>query len=258
MLLINNDGRVFKKLGESTRGYPNYFPRKLSDLPVRIPIGDLRGIYRTLIPQINAAYYKIVVSNKDNDVFQITKPNDLKMHNINGYFRDVYGCILAKSVSQNRIWEDKWTLDLQNGADIIWENIWVSVHNNINNYKVQSSIWEMIHRNYISGYILRQINRSNGLCKLCNNIEQTRTHIFMDCNVIDQLYQQFSYMISQLGPVTVSQEERAFGLYTEGEPKIDLRNYLTYSLRHIVYRSRNIDFTTNSHIPTILANKIKA
>lgn len=257
MLLINNNGRVFKKPGESARGYPNYFPRKFSDLPVRVPIGDLRGIYRTLIPQINAAYHNIVFSNKEKNVFQITKSNDPEMHNINGHFREVYGCILAKTGNQNRIWENKWEIDLQNGEDIIWENIWNTVHNRISNYKVQSSIWEMIHRNYISGYILKQMNRSNGLCKLCNTIEQTRTHIFMSCNVIEQLYQQFFYIISQLGPDNISQEEKAFGLYTEEDPKINLRNYLTYSIRHIVFRSRNIDFTANAHIPTILQNKIK-
>ena len=36
-------------------------------------------------------------------------------------------------------------------GDLNWERTWKTVHNGIINYKVQSSLWEMIHRNYIWG-----------------------------------------------------------------------------------------------------------
>jgi hypothetical protein len=35
-----------------------------------------------------------------------------------------------------------------------------------------------------------------------------------------------------------------------------LRNYLTFTIRHIVYRNRNNEFSANSNIPQILKNKI--
>ena len=180
------------------------------------------------------------------------------MYNINGFFKDIYVCILAKADSQINIWENKWALEMENGQDINWEQVWISVHNKMLNYKMQSSIWEMIHRNYICGYILKQMNRSDGLCKLCNNLEQNRTHVFMSCEVIDRLYQHFSYILSQLGPTNLSDKERAFGIYEQDDIKSKLRNYITYAIRHIVFRSRNMECPTNGAIFNILANKIKA
>jgi len=259
LLLTDDDGRVFKPPGMYTNGYPAYSPTRFDDLPVRVPIGDLRGVYRALIPKINNAYYNIVFSHEDEDSFQITKLNEEKMYKINDFFKDVYSSILSKSDSTVNIWENKWASELGNGEEIVWDQVWDCVHNNITNYKVQSSIWEMIHRNYICAYILTQMYRGDGICKLCKNIERTRTHVFMNCEVIESLYQQFGYILSQLGPTTVSENEKAFGLYNEqDDSKSRLRNYVTYTIRHIVFRNRNIDFALDAHVVTIMANKIKA
>ena len=57
LILTDDDGRVFKPPGMYTNGYPAYSPTRFDDLPVRVPIGDLRGVYRALIPKINNAYY---------------------------------------------------------------------------------------------------------------------------------------------------------------------------------------------------------
>ena len=35
-----------------------------------------------------------------------------------------------------------------------------------------------------------------------------------------------------------------------------MRNYLTFTIRHIVYRNRNNKFSANANIPQILKNKI--
>ena len=103
------------------------------------------------------------------------------------------------------------------------------------------------------------MNGSDGICKLCNNMEETRTHVFMNCEVIKSLYQHFAYILSQLGPITVSKMEMAFGMANEqNESKPRLRNYVTYIIRHIVFRNRNMDFAIDAHVVTILANKIKS
>ena len=57
-------------------------------------------------------------------------------------------------------------------------------------YKVQSSIWQMIHRNFFSGY--KKMYRNDGKCKLCKTIESKRTHIFMDCIITKQILDQFT------------------------------------------------------------------
>ena len=48
----------------------------------------------------------------------------------------------------------------------------------------------------------------------------------------------------------------AFGIFEYTNNKTNLRNYLTFTIRHIVYRNRNNEFSANANIPQILKNKI--
>ena len=65
-------------------------------------------------------------------------------------------------------------------------------------------------------------------------------------------------MLVNLGPTSFSDSEKAFGIYEQNDKKPNLRNYLTYALRHIVYRNRNIDISNRSNIVRILVNKVNA
>ena len=75
-----------------------------------------------------------------------------------------------------RLWEQKWKIEL-NKDSLNWANIWNNVHTGVCNYNVQSSIWEMIHINYIGGYILKQMHNSDAVYKLFNKLERQKTHI---------------------------------------------------------------------------------
>ena len=54
-----------------------------------------------------------------------------------------------------KIWEQKLYSEL-NILELEWTKIWDNLNNGYVDYKVQSSIWQMIHRNFISGYILKK------------------------------------------------------------------------------------------------------
>ena len=72
ILLTDDDGRVFKPPGYYTEdNMPHYVPRIFKDLPVQIPLSDLRGIFRVLIPKMNRSFYKIIYTNNDEDVFML-------------------------------------------------------------------------------------------------------------------------------------------------------------------------------------------
>ena len=47
----------------------------------------------------------------------------------------------------------------------------------------------------------------------------------------------------------------AFGIFEYTNNKTNLRNDLTFTIRHIVYRNRNNEFSANANIPQILKNK---
>ena len=208
ILLTDDDGRVFKPPG--IENLPNYFPKTFKELPVIVTLGDLRGVHRSLIPKWNQAFYKIKFSDSDSDCFKLIKQSDNHHINLNDEFKVVYTSIVSNNISTVKIWENKWRIDLGNN-NIIWEKVWENVHNTQINYKVQSSVWEMIHRNYICGYSLRQMNIGDGLCKLCKEPENQRTHIFMQCRVINSIYQYFIETIHKLCPEDISIEEKAFG-----------------------------------------------
>ena len=109
----------------------------------------------------------------------------------------------------------------------------------------------MIHRNYISAYSLKKMNRSDGKCKLCNNIEENRCHIFLSCPMIDKIYSHFKPFLLSLYPYEITLEEKAFGIYREITNRTALRNYLTYQIRIVTFRNRNTN-TTNRNIKQFL------
>ena len=114
----------------------------------------------------------------------------------------------------------------------------------------------MIHRNYICGYILKKMHKSDGLCKLCNKLERQRTHIFMKCEIIHKVFEHFSFIIKSFDSRDISEKEKAFGIVDEINSKVLLRNYTTFIIRHIIYRNRNITLKRGENITVILINKV--
>ena len=98
--------------------------------------------------------------------------------------------------------------------------------------------------------------RNDGKCKLCKTIESKRTHIFMDCIITKQILDQFTDFLRAFVDIDITHKEVAFGIFEYTNNKTNLRNYLTFTIRHIVYRNRNNEFSANANIPQILKNKI--
>ena len=92
------------------------------------------------------------------------------------------------------------------------------------------------------GYFARITFNEQGICKLCNTEELTRTHIFMSCEVVLLCYNWFLFItdkVQKVGPVDLL--ERAFGLRKPDPVNhgIDVRNYINFCIRYFVYRNRN-------------------
>ena len=222
-----------------------------------MPLIDLRGIFRTLIPKLNKAYHKIKYTYKDHDNFSLEGENE-KIDITKGVFKNIYNLILVNKVNTCRIWEQKWIVELNIlEGSLNWENIWNVMHNGIVNYKVQSSIWKMIHRNFICGYILKQMHTSDVICKLCNKLERQRTHIFMKCDIINHVFNHFSNITNSFDNSVVSQKEKAFGIFEQINDNKILRSYTTTIIRHIIYHNRNMSVKTGDNVKLILINKVK-
>ena len=143
ILLTDDDGRVFKPPDYYTEeNTPRYVPKIFKDLPVIIPLRDLNGIFRTLIPKLNRAFHRIKFTNRSNSCFSMVQADD-KVVITNGAFKSIYTNILSNNLNLNNIWEQKWKEELNTLDDsLVWENIWNVIHNGIVNYNAQRSIWD--------------------------------------------------------------------------------------------------------------------
>ena len=174
-------------------------------------------------------------------------------------FGDIYDFILREKRKPANVWEDKWMNDSELGlTKDQWSLVWANVHHKSLNYKIQSSVWETIHRNFMCQYFAKIAYKDPGMCKLCKQEQLTRTHIFLNCEVILGCYSAFldiTDSIYKFGPVNLI--ERAFGLQIEGEDmhRVTLRNFINFTVRHVVYRSRNT--TCGSNIPICVSSLCK-
>ena len=138
-----------------------------------------------------------------------------------------------------------------------WDKIWGAIHESICDFKVQSSIWQMAHLNFISAYFLKKVYNTDGKCKLCGKIEINRIHIFIECEVIKHMYEYFHAFLNQLYNEPIDKLEMAFGIFKIKNDKIMLRNYLMFIIRHVVFKSRNCQFTSTQMCKNALVLKIK-
>ena len=127
-------------------------------------------------------------------------------------FKDLYAVILDTKNTSSKLWIGKWENDtgIQENE---WNGVWANVHSKLLNQKVQSSLWETIHRNFMCAYSANIFFQESPQCKLCKTMQQSRTHIFMSCEMIVRCYNHFlpvTDLLVNIGGVDLM--ERAFGL----------------------------------------------
>ena len=62
-------------------------------------------------------------------------------------FNELYKIVLEKKTKASKLWVGKWEEDTGIDGEQ-WPKIWANVHNKMLNHKIQSSLWEMCHRNF--------------------------------------------------------------------------------------------------------------
>ena len=84
----------------------------------------------------------------------------------------------------------------------------------------------------------------DGVCKLCSNEEMERIHIFVSCSIIDSVYVYFTPLLNNICPGGLTVKEKIMGITVIGNDfKSILRNYITSTIKHIVFRNRNKIFS---------------
>ena len=165
--------------------------------------------------------------------------NNVRTNVVDIQFKDIYKIFLDQ-IEQTLEWEVKWGQILGND-EINWENVWGRVNSKIHNREVQSSIWEMTHINYWSGY------KAKENCKLCDQVEADTTHIINSCPVLLGILNIFD-----IHTIFNTKEKIYFGSEREMWD-----NFVLFHIKTIVFRAR---FQTNINkelICNLLSKKCK-
>ena len=113
-------------------------------------------------------------------------------------------------------------------------------------------MWELFHRNYMCAYFAKLVFNKSGNCKLCGKLELKRTHILVNCDASKAVIKNFEPILLTLHRENLSIKETIFGLLSNNQINKRLHNYVIYSIRHVIFRSRNIDFeNVNTAVSTI-------
>ena len=144
--------------------------------------------FRQMIRNMNEAYGNIQYHSSGKDCY-LVQINEEYKDRLSLTFNDVFTLLLSKK-SVVRPWIAKWESDFELSVES-WKDIWRNIHDSTLCYEVQSSAWEIIHRNFVS-YIFRFIDSSvDPICKLCHILEDHRTHIIISCDVMFRVFKHF-------------------------------------------------------------------
>ena len=73
------------------------------------------------------------------------------------------------------------------GKDLNWGKIWKNLKLNKCENKIKDFQWKCIHNVINTNVRLRLMRKGNGVCKMCNEEEETQFHLFWECKNLDQL-----------------------------------------------------------------------
>ena len=95
------------------------------------------------------------------------------------------------------------------------------------------------------------------MTNISSAIESKQTHIFMDCIITKQILDQFAGVLKACVDINTPHKEMAFGIFEYTNNKTNFKNYLTFTIRYIVYRNRNNEFLAKANITQILRTNNK-
>ena len=106
-------------------------------------------------------------------------------------------------------------------------------------YKTQSTLWSRIDRSYLTNY---SINKSNlQYFSICTYIDQTKTeqHHILYCTTAEKVWEHFKEILSKLSEKPFNIEEKILGIMdAPKKSKEHLRNFITFTIRHVLINSR--------------------
>jgi hypothetical protein len=190
------------------------------------------------IRKLKACINNIAFSHNQENVYLLdTEHGQQDIGNLP--FKDIYLKFLNDN-EERREWETRWE-NILGVENIVWNEIWETLYNKVHNPTIQSSIWEMFHLNFWSGY------RAGEFCKLCRENESNTSHISNECSVLREILKAFN-----INNIFNNKVDISFGKAGDA-----YNNFILFHIKAVVFRSRFQNSPSKELCMSILINKTK-
>ena len=152
--------------------------------------------------------------------------------------KDLYYHILYPQKQPNctAVWNDMLQKELN------WSLIFKSRLKAMQDRKRCELHWKIIHRAIYTESRLSKMGRSDGLCKICNQYEETTSHLFYECNLASSLWEYLTRnILCKCNCIFIfTLEDVLFGCQFEGNKGLkDLVHFLALELKWQLWKNRN-------------------
>ena len=147
----------------------------------------------------------------------------------------------------------KWVEELK--LPINWENVWKTVHSFLVSNHTRTEIWKQIHLNFYTQYYYNKWHKHREPYPLCREIPESIYHIILHCNFTNTLWYQIQPKLREIFPLTVTNEEKAFGIVQKKQNNVVLlRNWITYKMREEIAKEERTAYNMST-IPNFMLFK---
>ena len=101
--------------------------------------------------------------------------------------------------------------------------------------------WKTLHHAIYTETRLQKMSKSNGVCKLCENENETICHMLMECEKVQNVWEQIEHLLSQLlqTNVNLSLKDIVFGKLGHQSTTVIFTNFIIYNSKWIIWKHRN-------------------
>ena len=111
-----------------------------------------------------------------------------------------------------------------------------------NKFGHKSAIYSQIHLGYFSEYLfVKRDTIQSATCKLCHETLSEHYHELLHCRVLFKVLGHVMPLVLSFHSRNLSDEELVFGTLSSAKSGW-LRNFITFTVRFVVHRSRGTDF----------------
>ena len=203
-LILNRNGKVLKET--------EYFSKnriyKLGQLLEETAKEARKLPYKKNLATL-AKNIRLDTDIKKKDIVILGNINIVEMSMITQ--KDLYEDAILK-MTTDHIYQTKWMTKLQ--TLIVWEEVWITVHNFLLSNKTKTIIWEQLHLNFYTQFSYNKWHKVHNICPLCRKVPESIYHIILNCDFVNKVWIHIQPLLSSLHRLAISDEEKALGIVT--------------------------------------------